>query len=252
MGDQAVRFLVVATGRDCGTLVERSLQSIEAQTDPDIKVCIVDDASTDPMMEKVITEYCERNKWSAIFRDEQKFALENQIDAWNYFDPKDEDVIVWVDLDDRLARNDVMQVLRHYYGAGAWMTYGSYRPVPTDHPSAATCRPAQPYPTHIVNANAYRSAARRFNHLRTISWRVLKHLDDDDLRDDEGNYWRANTDASVMIPCLELAGRRCIVVPEVLYEYTCDQSAAVWRSMGDLLWEENQQLFHRNKKRRIV
>lgn len=246
-----MRFLFVVTGRNCEAYASRCLESVAALEDQDVRVAVVDDASTDGTGGIVLGDALNHG-WLGIVNSKQLYALANQVAAWRALDPQDDDVIVFVDMDDRLAHPHVTDVLRDYYSRGALLTYGSYRAVPAAHPSAATCRPAEPYPLEVRAARAYRQARSCFNHLRTVSWSVLKHLTEEDLRDDSGVYWRANTDRAVMIPCLELAGDRVAFVPDVLYEYTCDGDDAVWRVMQDTLITENAQLRARTMKRRLV
>lgn len=244
------QVLIVAVGRNCAALAERCLRTVASLDDPGIRVAVVDDASTDGTRD-VVDDYTTRHGWTAILRDDQRYALENQVAAWTALEPRDDDVIVFVDLDDALPHPFVTHRVREEYERGAWMTYGSYEPWPPDHPSAKTCRPASAYPEKIVMFNRYRYWYKLFNHLRTVSWRVLKHLTVTDLTDDRGRPWRANTDASVMIPCLELSGRRAVFIPDVLYQYTCDSDDAVWRTMNPLLAEEHRALSAREPKRRL-
>lgn len=240
------RFLVVAVGRNCPGAAQHCLESIDVQDDPSWDLAVVDDAS-DTGLE--LDAVFDRFAWSvAVTNRERRYALANQVRAWQELEPEDEDVVVFVDLDDRLARPDALSIVRRAYDRGALMTYGSYRPVPADHPDARTCRPARPYPPDVVRTRGYRREVQWFNHLRTVSWSVLKHLTEEDLRNDEGNYWRAVTDRAVMFPSLELAGHRAAVVPEVLYEYTCDSPDAVWRADHDELVRESMQLRARPRK----
>lgn len=238
------RFLVVAVGQK---YEKRCVDSIRAQEGVDLACSIVVDA--DPTAGEFLTWADPR--FSYWFTQDRRFALANQVSAWRSMDPQDDDVVVFVDLDDRLARPDALAIVRSYYDQGALMTYGSYRAVPPDHPTAASCKPARPYPDIVHHMNTYRRIPAHFNHLRTVQWRVLKHLTDKDLRNDQGEYWVAHTDSAIMIPCLELAGTRCAVIPDVLYEYTCDNPASVWRSMNDTLRQEYAQLQARPAKARL-
>lgn len=241
-------FLVIMTGRDCYHIAERAIRSVADQKYSDYRVCLVDDASDDERMGALLTHFANGMGWELILNKERRHVLANQIAAWKKLKPRDEDVLVWVDLDDRLAHERVFGVVQPYYDRGAWLTYGSYAPDPASHPFARTCVPARPYPEHVVRFNLFRSVDAHFNHLRTVSWRVLKHLTDEDLSDDGGQPWRANADASVMMPCLELAGEHAMFIPDVLYKYTCDSPAAVWRTQRERLQTEWRQLRARQPK----
>lgn len=245
-----MRFKIVAVGRNAGNLLEPCLLSIASQDFPRVDVCLIDDASS-PEEQELVKVSAEAVGWQHVCNTQRMYATKNQQTAWQMLNPRDDDVIVFVDFDDRLAHSQVLSQLASYYERGAWMTYGSYRVEPVDHPSASTCRPAVRYPRRYVERNQFRRAPLYFNHLRSISWRVLKHLTDEDLQDRHHRYWRAITDQAVMIPCLELAGDRAVFVPEVLYVYTCDRDDAVWRSMNDLLHAEGRDLKSRPAKVRL-
>lgn len=241
-------FIVVMTGRDCHDWAERAMDSVAAQKGVSARVCVVDDASEDKRMGNLLLSYATANGWAAIINLERKHVLANQVAAWKALEPQEDDVVVFVDLDDQLAHPNVLNIVKRHYDQGAWMTYGSYVPNPSSHPFAAWCRPALSYPDYIVSANLFRSMPPHFNHLRTIGWKVLKHVTDEDLRDNNGEYWQANADASVMIPCLELSGQHTVFVEDVLYKYTCNNAAAVWRTQRDRLNDEWRQLRARQPK----
>lgn len=240
------RFKVVMTGRGHPDWAREALDSVAAQTDDRFDVCAVDDASED--LFEMLADYGRRYGWMYLRRDERCYALANQVLAWESLEPEDEDVIVWVDLDDRLATPEALRTVRDYYQQGALLTYGSYKPFPAEHPNAASCRPAQPYDPLVVRTRAYRGTIQWFNHLRTCSWKVLKEITDGELRRADGGYFRANTDRAVFFPALELAGDRVAFIPDVLYEYRCDSMDAVWRTMNPTLIEEDQELRSRPRR----
>lgn len=230
------------TGREHADWAREALDSVAAQTDDRVDVCAIDDASDDETLFRVLAEYSDRHEWFCFRQHERKYALENQALAWRVLEPQEDDVVVWVDLDDRLAAPDALELVRAYYDAGALLTYGSYRPFPADHPNARSCRPAQLYDPMVAKLRRYRKVLTWFNHLRTVSWKVLSQITDRELRRSDGNYFRANTDRAVMFPALELAGDRIEVIPDVLYEYRCDSPDAVWRTMNTELVAEDREL----------
>lgn len=242
------RFKIVMTGRGHPDWAREALDSVAAQLEAEDRfdVCMVDDASTD--LFEMLAEYGDRYGWMFLRRDERSYALSNQVYAWENLQPEPEDVIVWVDLDDRLAVPDALRTVRDYYQQGALLTYGSYRPFPSSHPNASSCRPAQPYDPYVVATRAYRGTIQWFNHLRTCSWKILSQISDEELRRSDGRYFQANTDRAVMFPALELAGERAAFIPEVLYEYRCDSEDAVWKTMHTVLIDEDRELRSRPRR----
>jgi glycosyltransferase involved in cell wall biosynthesis len=244
-----MRFKIIMCGRNHAEWAEEALASVAMQIDPAFDVCMVDDASTDGgSLLNVLKDFEQRFGWEYIQRPARAYALANQVLAWNHLEPEAEDVIVWVDLDDHLARPDALSIVRGYYERGALLTYGSYRPFPEDHPNAASCRPAKAYDPMIRDSRGYRGTISWFNHLRTCSWKVLSQIPDTELRRKDGRYFLANTDRAVMWPALEIAGGRAVYVSEVLYEYRCDSPDAIWRSMNEILVAEDYELRTRPKR----
>lgn len=238
------RFKVICTGRNHPDWAQEALDSLAAQTDERFDVCVVDDASDQDLF-NVLGSY----GWLWFCREERAYALANQILAWTALEPSEDDVIVWLDLDDRLPHAGVLERLRAIYDeSDALLTYGSYRPFPQDHPNAANCRPAKPYDETVRRLRTYRGTVQWFNHLRSMKWRVLREITDQDLRRSDGNYFQANTDRAVMFPALELAGNRAVFVEDVLYEYRCNSEDAVWKTMNPLLVAEDQELRARPRK----
>lgn len=248
-------YLILVTGRNAAPYIGPCLASIAMQRSTNYRVSITDDCSDDhtpDLITKFVSQRYDKARWTVTHTPSRRYALENQYNAWMTADLSDDDVVVWLDADDRLAHPDVLTTLDSYYAnPDTWMTYGSYAPVPASHPSAATCKPARQYPGSVIRTNSFRYSKRCYNHLRTISWRVLKHITAADLTDDSGQFFRANTDASVMIPALELSGTHSTFIPEVLYAYTCDSPDAVWRTAATEIDREGAALRNKERKRRL-
>lgn len=246
-----MRFLFVVTGRNCEDQVIGSLTSIADQKgDHDYAVAVVDDASTDRTGEAV-KNFCDgRPGWDYTLNDSRVGAMRNQWDAWHSFDAKLDDVVVWVDADDRLAHADVLNVLAMRYGqTRALLTYGSYKP----HPASSTCPPARPYPAEVAEKRAFRQWIREgrgiwHNHLRTISYEVLGQITEEDCKDDRGEWWMTGPDMATYLVALELAGSRSVFLADVLYEYYSAGPEAEWRAVPDTVRKNHQEMLAREPK----
>jgi glycosyltransferase involved in cell wall biosynthesis len=219
--------VVVTCVRNTAAKLDACLRSIAEQQYLNFTVVVVDDASTDSSRE-VAALWCDREGWMLIARDERVGAVRNQWDAIYLSCFSDDDVIVWVDGDDRLAGPDTFQILDRYYQNGALLTSGSYRPEPPD----SGCAPARPYPSRVIRRNAYRTAPERhsYNHLRTMTFGLFSQIDESDCLDDRGEWFTSTPDAVFMFPALELARGRIAFVPEVLLVYSSDLPSAEWRN----------------------
>lgn len=232
-----MNYRIVTTVRNTPEHLNRCLESLAAQQYPDFTVAVVDDASTDDTP-NVARAWCEAHGWTFIAQTERKGALWNQVQAFHTICSDPDDVVVWVDGDDRLTRTDTFQTLDNYYrDPRVKMTYGSYEASPPD----PGCSPARPFPRRVIRANAYRQAilprklgglgiGHLTNHLRTVKYGLLCALAEADFTDERGEWYQNTPDVVVMVPCLELAGpggHR--FVSEVLLTYTSDLASAEWR-----------------------
>lgn len=226
-----MHFKIIVAGWCAGPWVQACVESIEAQTYTDYDVCLVDDASSDPVLSQYIQSKCAEHGWKSILRQQHVGAVRNQYDGIYLMEPKPDDVIVWLDMDDRFAHASVLHRLIHYYGTtGAKMTYGSYEP----EPPSPTCQMALPIPDDVVRTGNYRTIALSgggifWNHLRTIKFELYSQLEEDDFKDRDGEWMISTTDSVVMYPCLELAQGAICFIPETLLIYNSENPLSDWR-----------------------
>jgi hypothetical protein len=131
-----------------------------------------------------------------------------------------DDIVVLIDGDDALVNDpNVFKKINQLYHDGAEFTYGSCWSVVDNIPLIA-----QEYPKHIVESRAFR--AHQFpwripyTHLRTFKCSLYHSIDDNDLRDDNGEYFRASGDTALFYALIERAKPEGIrAVRDVLYLY---------------------------------
>jgi glycosyltransferase involved in cell wall biosynthesis len=223
-----MRFKVVMAGRDCFPFVQSSLQSVAAQTDREVDVCVVDDASADLRQPAIMEQICGEQGWEFIRNEVRRGSLYNHVAAVRALAPEDEDVIVSVDADDRLSRPDALSIVRQYYDRhDPALTYGSYVPDPYD----SRVMPARRLPDDVILGNSYRAFSARdddddpvwFNHLRTLKSYLFSLLDPAvDFIHPDGSWLITCYDLAVTIPVLELAAGNYLFLPDILYLYTRD------------------------------
>lgn len=217
--------------------IKGTLDSISEQDYDHYTVCVVDDASTDEGQADFIEAYCKSQGWEYILREKHVGAMGNQVAAINRICLYDDDVIVIVDGDDRLASNDVLSYLSHVYSKGTVdMTYGSYIP----DPPSPTCPMPRAYPQEVVAAGNYRTWTRKhgiiFNHLRTFKYGLFKQMNEDvDFKWPDGKWFEACADTAIMIPALELSGGRHRYISKKLYIYNSENPISDWRKRADTI-----------------
>lgn len=205
------------------------VESVRMQRHRDFDVVVVDDCSTDGTREMVV-DATRRSGWTAILNSEPRGALYNQVHGIRALDCQPDDVLVFVDGDDRLAHPNVLNALDKYYADDTKLAYGQYAP----DPPSRTCQLAAPFPQEIIDERSFRHVAANkggiwWNHIRTFKYELFAQLTDDDFKDPNGKFYQTATDAALMYPCLELAAPHIKFIPEVLYLYSSENPASDWR-----------------------
>lgn len=219
-----INFRILSVGWDCPNDMFQTLRSIEAQTYAHYSVHIVDDASPEPQP-SLIKEWVDSHdeRWTCDLANPRRGIVQNQYLGVRALEPDDEDVIVFLDLDgDRFIHARVLERLNDVYeSSNTLMTYGSYRNV--SDPEAMPMSSVTPYPQWVVDLNAYRTYTieygTRFNHLRTVKWKVLKRIPLHYYKWPDGAWLQHGSDYLVMMGSLEISGGRYQCLEDVLVLY---------------------------------
>jgi glycosyltransferase involved in cell wall biosynthesis len=207
-------FKVVITSYNCARWLPWALDSIASQKYPR-QVCVVDDASTDPEQWTIISRYCEKYGWRSVRNEKNRGALYSRVVGIDALECGDDDIIVNVDGDDWLSRDDALDIVARAYDKGdILLTYGSYMTYPDG--ERGVCRPT---PRGVVQKNAYRQHRWVFSHLKTFRYILWKNISREDFARDGGEYYREATDMAFMYPMLEMSGGRFQFIKDVLYVY---------------------------------
>lgn len=158
-----------------------------------------------------------------IRTDPRRSYSTNLLSLADGLDP--EEIIVAVDADDWLAHTLALERVAEAHGAGAWVTYGSYR--------FADGRPA-PWQRAYAPGEDPRRAPWQASHLKSFRAGLVQRLTRDTFDLEHGR------DQALMLPLLEMAGPRAVFIPEVLYVYNWASSFEFSASPGELQEEARQ------------
>jgi len=191
-------LIILTTAYNCEKYIEKCLSTIMTQKHNDFRCFIMDDLSTDNTV----------NKIKSIIQNDDRFLLientkkmyqpgnYNQIIRGNY-DIKDDDICVEVDGDDWLPDTNVFNRIEETYSNNdVWLSNGSFKyhdgrmGFSSPHSSFENIR-HKPF---------------TLSHIRT--WKVFlwKNIKEEDLKDDNGEYWDVAGDLSFMFPMVEMSG----------------------------------------------
>lgn len=209
---------VIVCAYNCVEFLDRCLKSLSKQTYAAFTVTVVDDASTDFRQRPLIEHYCARHGWQSLFSEEHRGGLYSMIQGIHACCPDDDDVICIVDGDDWLAHERALEVVaRLYLEPEVWVSYGSFETFPEGQIDRTLLD--QEVPKRVLQEGRQRDYPWVFSHLQTFKYFLWKRVDDRDLRDGDGQYFRVCGDRARFYPVLEMAGIHSRRLSEVVYVY---------------------------------
>lgn len=193
--------------------IEKCLNSIINQSYKNFQVQVVDDCSGDSSYE-IASSICKNNKNVIISRNARRIGALNNI--YNLLSTKIKEptktVNLIVDGDDYLYTGDVLNILKErYLQTNCLITYGS-------HISSQGVQ-GKKYPRIIRKFNLFRKYFWYASHLRTFRHDLWLALNPQDLLNKNKEYFSVAWDLAIMLPMLEMAGKRQEFISDVLYAY---------------------------------
>jgi glycosyltransferase involved in cell wall biosynthesis len=191
-------MIIVTTLYNAENYIERCLFSLKIQSFKDFKCYITDDLSTDKSVQLVKNYIKDDNRFILIENKEKLYQPGNYDQVIRYNESIDDnDVIVEVDGDDWLPDMDTLKRINEVYkDNNVWIANGSF--------NYSTGQPG--FSSKQVIDNNLRSSRFTASHIRT--WRAFlwREIYEDDLKDENGSYWKVTGDLSFMFPMLEMSG----------------------------------------------
>jgi glycosyltransferase involved in cell wall biosynthesis len=205
-------MVIVTTAYNCQDYIEKCIGSLMGQNFTDFKCYITDDLSTDNTVNVVK---------NMIKGDDRFILIENKVKMYqpgNYdqvirdnHDIYDNEIIVEVDGDDWLPDSKTLSRINEVYSnPDVWIANGSFR----------YSNGTKGFSSKQENFDNLRGSRFTASHIRT--WRAFlwRKINQEDLKDENGNYWKVTGDLSFMFPMLEMAGEeRYRFMDEINYIY---------------------------------
>lgn len=194
--------MVILTGfYNAEKYVMRSISSIMSQTHKDFKCYITHDMSTDNSVQ-IIYDLIKNDERFILINDyEKKLYQAGNFDRTIRFnsDIKDDELLIEVDGDDWLPDSGVFErINRVYQNPDVWIANGSFKY------SNGQLGFSSPQ-TNFGNLRGSRFTASHIRTWRAFLWR---NINENDLKDENGNYWQWSGDLCFMFPMLEMAGEK--------------------------------------------
>jgi len=210
------RFHIVVPFYNAEKWVMKCINGIKMQSHTNYICTFIDDMSTDKSATLVERAIKGDPKFKLIKNTEKKYALGNIAHALERTECRLDDVVILLDGDDWFSSSKSLKRLcREYEDENCLLTYGSYVYFPR---GIRGIEPSQ-YPEEVIKNNSFRRDQWRASHLRTFKHSLWNHLNHDDLKYDDGEYYRMTYDQAIMLPLLEMAGPKSRFIPDILHVY---------------------------------
>ena len=191
-------MIIVTTLYNAEKYIERCLFTIKTQTFKDFKCYITDDLSTDNSV-NLVKNFIKTDDRFILIENSKKLYQPGNYDQVirNNPDIDNNDVIVEIDGDDWLPDSDALnRINKIYSNKNIWIANGSFK--------YSTGAPGFSSKQEITNdLRQIRFTASHIRTWRAFLWRKIK---EEDLKDDDGVYWKVTGDLSFMYPMLEMSG----------------------------------------------
>lgn len=214
------KFKIVIPSYNNEAWVEYNVASILNQTYQNYEVLYINDASTDNTLRLVEDIVLELPNWTVVTNTSNKrrgFNISPYNEHIKNFVKDDENIIVFVDGDDWLYDDTVLENLTKYYNSNdIWMTYGKM----VCYPDGVIGNPQNTfYSDDVVSQNLFRRDLWRASHLRTFKWGLYKKIRMDSMIYSKTNdYYFHAEDLATSFPCLEMCSKNKIGVLD-FYSY---------------------------------
>jgi glycosyltransferase involved in cell wall biosynthesis len=191
-------MIIVTTLYNAKNYIERCLFSIKTQTFKDFKCYITDDLSTDNSV-NLVKNFIKTDDRFILIENSEKLYQPGNYDQVirNNPDIDDNDVIVEIDGDDWLPdSNTLNRINKTYLDKNVWIANGSFK-YSNGSPGFSSKQEITP------DLRKIRFTASHIRTWRAFLWRKINV---EDLKDDDGVYWKVTGDLSFMYPMLEMSG----------------------------------------------
>jgi glycosyltransferase involved in cell wall biosynthesis len=175
------------------------------------KCYITDDLSTDNTIDVIIKTISGDDRFILIENKQKMYQPGNYDQVIRGLNISDDEICVEIDGDDWLPNSNVLSFINDVYkDENVWMTSGSFK--------YHDGRPGFANPPK--NFTNIRKQTFTLSHMRTWKSWLWKKIKEEDLKDNDGNYWSVAGDLSFMYPMLEMSGEKHFkYISETLYIY---------------------------------
>jgi glycosyltransferase involved in cell wall biosynthesis len=192
------KLIIVTTLYNAENYIEKCIASIMSQKFKNYVCYITDDLSTDKSLE-LAKNMTKNDQRFIIIENKEKLYQPGNYDnvIRNNSDIEDNDVIVEIDGDDWLPDSGTLERINDLYeDINVWVANGRFKYTTGQ----------MGFSSPQKNFSTLRKSDFTASHIRT--WRAFlwRKINQEDLKDENGIYWKVTGDLSFMFPMLEMSG----------------------------------------------
>lgn len=235
-------FRVITNCGPAEAYVARCIASLQEQSVSDWTCTLTVDPCGDATYERALLAAAGDPRFDVRRNEQRRWSMHNLVDGIRRSGAEAEDVIVILDGDDRFATPRALELIAETYRVhDCWLTYGSW--VAEGLPESTPPHSLGAWPAYPDGTRDFRSGRWLGTAVRTFKKWLWDLVDDADLRDDDGRYYRIVEDQACMLPMLEMATtRHARHISEILLIYNRGNPHAVGRLMHAQMLETEQRI----------
>lgn len=204
-------MVILTTTYNCEKYIDKCLESIKLQTFDDFTCYITDDMSTDNTINRINDIIKNDNRFKLIINTEKKYQPGNYDQIIIGENIGENEICVEVDGDDWLYDRFVFNRINNVYkNKKTWIANGSF----------VYNNGVFGFSKKQENISNIRKEVFTASHIRTWKAFLWQNIEENDLKDENGDYWSVAGDLSFMFPMLEMSGdKHYTFMPEINYVY---------------------------------
>ncbi len=233
------KFNFIVPFYNASSWLKKCITSVKEQKYSNYKCYLIDDMSSDDSTKVVEKCIKQDDRFKLIKNQEKTYALGNIIKTLQTEDISDEDINIILDGDDWMSSFNALSHLNSVYrNTKCLMTYGSYVYYPNGNKGV---EPSE-YPQDVIENNTFRKDKWRASHLRTFKTKLWKHIDLEDLKNNDEKYYKTAYDQALMLPLLEMAGSKSHYISDIMHVYNRENPLNVDKVKQQLQYQTAQKI----------
>jgi glycosyltransferase involved in cell wall biosynthesis len=213
------KFCIILPSYNNEKNIRNNLISIFYQNYKNYRIIYTNDNSqdkTEELFNKIIKEFDVKDK--VIYKKNTKHSFQAYSKYNSYQMVENDEIVVILDGDDWLSRNDVLQTVSEYYNkTGCKVTYSNFLMYESENKYEVI--KSKEYPDYVKKSGSYRKYSQwLFYHLRTGYGYLFKNIPENYLKYNDKWLDRV-TDQAEMFCVGEMAGENVYHINEVLHIY---------------------------------